>query len=363
MKAPLTSRTGVLLFTLFASAPSFGQAQSRDAGLAAFRSDVQTVLTHKCLTCHSPDKKKGKLDLSRRSTALAGGKSGPALIPGKPDDSLLLQRLSAGEMPPENPLSTEQVGAFKKWIEAGALYENEPLVSASKRAGSDWWSLQPIKRPVPPSMRRPEWARTPVDRFILAKLEAYGLEPAPEADRPTLIRRATFDLLGLPPTPEEIQAFLADPDPRAYERLIDRLLASPHYGERWARHWLDVVRFAESHGYEMNTLRPNAWPYRDYLIRAFNRDIPYPQFILEQLAGDTLPGADFLTQSATGFLVGGAHDMVGNATVDGMLQQRMDDLDDMITATGATFLGLTVNCCRCHDHKFDPLSQRDYYSM
>jgi hypothetical protein len=363
MKASFTFTTGALLCVLSGSASPSARAQAGGGSPATFRGDVQTILTTKCLACHSPDKKKGKLDLSRRSTALAGGKSGPAVVPGKPDDSLLLQRLSAGEMPPQNPLPAEQVAAFKKWIEAGAPYENEPLVSASKRAGTDWWSLQPIRRVAPPSVHRRGWVRTPIDPFILAKLEARGLDPGPEADRVTLIRRATFDLLGLPPTPEEIQAFLADPDPRAYERLIDRLLASPHYGERWARHWLDVVRFAESHGYEMNTLRPNAWPYRDYVIRAFNRDTPYPQFILEQLAGDTLAGADFLTQSATGFLVGGAHDMVGNATMEGMLQQRMDDLDDMITATGATFLGLTVNCCRCHDHKFDPLSQRDYYSM
>jgi hypothetical protein len=333
------------------------------AGVAAFRGEVQSILTGKCLNCHAPDKKKGKLDLSRRAAALAGGQNGPAIVAGKPDDSLLLQKLAAGEMPPQNPLAAEQVAAFRKWIEAGAVYEQEPLVPAGKRAGPDWWSLQPVRKAPLPKVSRPGWLRTPIDAFVLARLEQQHLDPAVEADRRTLIRRATFDLLGLPPTPEEIQAFVTDGDPQAYEKLIDRLLASPHYGERWARHWLDVVRFAESHGYETNELRPNAWPYRDYVIRAFNQDIPYPQFILEQLAGDTLPGSDFLTQAATGFLVGGAHDVVGNQTMEGMLQQRMDDLDDILTATGATFLGLTVNCCRCHDHKFDPLSQRDYYSM
>jgi hypothetical protein len=337
--------------------------QPAGEGTTVFRENVQPILTGKCLACHGSDKKKGKLDLTRRATVLVGGQSGPAIVPGKPADSLLLQRLSTGEMPPQNPLSQEQIAAFKKWIEAGAPYENEPLAASLQRAGPDWWSLQRLKRPPIPAVIEMQRVRTPIDAFILAKLEQHGLGLSPEADRATLIRRATFDLLGLPPTPEEIEAFLDDPDPNAYERLIDRLLASPHYGERWARHWLDVVRFAESHGYETNALRPNAWPYRDYVIRAFNEDIAYPQFMLEQLAGDTVPGADFLARSATGFLVGGSHDMVGNQTMEGMLQQRMDDLDDMITATGATFLGLTVNCCRCHDHKFDPLTQRDYYSM
>ena len=328
-----------------------------------FRDTIQPILTGKCLTCHSADKKKGKLDLSRRAPAIAGGESGKSIEPGKPEESILFQKISAGEMPPRNPLSAEQVEAFKKWIAAGAPYEGEPLIATVKRAGPGWWSLQKIRRPLVPRTNNPHWIRTPIDAFILARLEAQGLTPAPEADRTTLIRRAYFDLLGLPPALEAVDRFVHDTDPKAYEKLIDELLASQHYGERWARHWLDIVRFAESHGYEMNTLRPNAWPYRDYVIRAFNNDTPYPQFILEQLAGDILKNADWLTQSATGFLVGGAHDMVGNQTPDGMLQQRMDDLDDIISATSATFLGLTVNCCRCHDHKFDPLTQRDYYGM
>ncbi len=223
--------------------------------------------------------------------------------------------------------------------------------------------MQPIRRPdVPRSLSRPEWVRQPIDAFILARLDKEGLSPAPEADRATLIRRVTFDLTGLPPTPEQIAAFVADDAPDAYERLVDRLLASTHYGERWARHWLDVVRFAESHGYETNQLRPNAWPYRDYVIRALNNDTPFARFVREQLAGDAL-GGDWLTEAATGFLVGGTHDVVGNQTVEGMLQQRADDLDDIITATATTFLGLTVNCARCHDHKFDPILQKDYYGL
>jgi hypothetical protein len=210
---------------------------------------------------------------------------------------------------------------------------------------------------------RPGWVRNPLDAFVLAKLEERGLKPSPEADRRTLLRRLSFDLLGLPPTPDEVEEFVKDDRPDAYERLVDRLLASPHYGERWARHWLDVARFAESHGYEMNTLRPAAWPYRDYVIRALNRDIPYPQFIEEQLAGDVLGKGDRLTESATGFLVAGPHDLVGNATLEGKLQQRADDLADVVGTTSATFLGLTVGCARCHDHKFDPISQKDFYAL
>lgn len=324
---------------------------------------VREILTTKCLGCHGADKKRGGLDLSRRAAALAGGESGPAITPGNPTVSLIFKKISAGEMPPNNPLSNSQVAAFRQWIATGARYEVEPLAPVHEKAGPDWWSLQPLRRPAIPNPNRKDWVRTPIDAFVLAKLEERNLNPAPEADRLTLLRRVTFDLIGLPPTPEEIADFQADSSPNAYEKHIDRLLNSPHYGERWARHWLDVVRFAESHGYETNELRPGAWPYRDYVIRSFNEDKPYPQFILEQLAGDSLAGVDWLTQAATGFLVGGAHDVVGNQTTDGMLQQRMDDLDDMVGTTSATFLGLTVSCSRCHDHKFDPISQRDYYGM
>src|SRR5262249_41755180 len=236
------------------------------------------------------------------------------------------------------------------------------------RAGPDWWSLQPIRRPPVPAVTEANihLVRTPIDAFILAKLQAKGLGLSPEADRATLIRRLSFDLLGLPPLPEEVSAFVHDPDPHAYEKLVDRLLASPQYGERWGRHWLDVVRFGESEGYETNMPRFSAWPYRDYVIRAFNRDTSFPRFVLEQFAGDTLAaadGSDGLTRAATGFLVGGTHDIVGNQTVEGMLQQRADVMDDMITATGTTFLGVTIQCARCHDHKFDPITQRDYYSL
>ena len=247
-----------------------------------------------------------------------------------------------------------------------ALDAADPIPIEKKRAGPDFWSLQPIRRPASPQIADPEWQRSPIDAFIRAKLDDKGIAPNPPADPRVLIRRVTLDLTGLLPTPEEVDQFIracAATPQAAYERLVDRLLASTAYGERWGRHWLDVVRFAESHGYEMNTLRPNAWPYRDYVIRAFNQDTPFPRFVLEQLAGDTIADADFLTKAATGFVVAGPHDLVGNATLEGKLQQRSDDLFDMTATTGSVFLGLTVGCARCHDHKFDPIAQNDFYRM
>jgi len=354
--------TGVMLMPM-------GVAAQTDSGSALSR-QVGAILANQCVSCHGPEQKKGGLDLSRRATALAGGESGTAIVPGVPDDSLVVDKIAEGEMPPKGALAREQVAAVRDWVKAGALYESEPL--APRRAGANWWSLRPIGRMSPPHFQGHEadWVQTPIDAFILAGLKSSGLTPAPTADRATLIRRLTWDLTGLPPIPEAVDAFVGDPDPLAYEKLVDRLLASPQYGQRWGRHWLDVVRFGESQGYETNLPRPSAWPYRDYVIRAFNHDRPYPRFVLEQLAGDTLgqadtdrARADWLTQAATGFLVGGTHDIVGNQTIEGTLQQRADDLDDMITAAGTTFLGLTVQCARCHDHKFDPISQKDYYSL
>jgi len=237
------------------------------------------------------------------------------------------------------------------------------LVASPQVAAADWWSLQPIKRPDLPKSRFDHLVRSPLDAFVFAALEKKGLQPSPPADRLALLRRVTIDLTGLPPTVEDIDAFLADTTPDAYEKVVDRLLASSAHGERWARHYFDVIRFGESHGYEQNHLRENAWPYRDYVIRAFNEDKPYDRFILEQLAGDVVGKGDPLVESATGFLVAGVHDTVGISTVEGTRQQRINDLDDMIATVGAGFLGLTLNCARCHDHKFDPISQKEYYRL
>ncbi len=225
-------------------------------------------------------------------------------------------------------------------------------------AEAEHWSFRPVVRPLLPSVVRADWPRGAVDRFLLSRLERERLAPSPEAERATLLRRLKFDLLGLPPAPDEIDAFLADARPDAYERLVERYLASPHFGERWARHWLDVVRFAESHGFEMNQPRPNAWPYRDYVIRALNDDKPYDRFVTEQIAGDAL-GAD----EATGFLVAGPWDQVKSPDVGLTLNQRADELHDVVGTAGSTFLGLTVGCARCHNHKFDPISQNDYYAV
>jgi mono/diheme cytochrome c family protein len=346
---------GTLLITAFAGLAE-GDEPSKDAA-----SRVRGLLADKCLACHAPEPKKGGLDLTRRASALEGGENGPAFVPGRPAESLLIEKVEGGEMPPGRPLEPGEVAAFRAWIEAGAGYEVEPLLA--RRAGPDWWSLRPVGRVAVPRVKDEKWVRTPVDAFLLDRLERDGLGHAPEADRATFLRRVSFDLIGLPPSPEEVDAFVADPSPDAHERLVDRLLASPRYGERWGRHWLDVVRFAESHGYETNNLRPDAWPYRDYVIRAFNLDTPFPRFAEEQLAGDALPDADWLSRSATGFLVAGSHDVVGNQAPEAALQQRADDLDDMIAATSTAFLGLTVQCARCHDHKFDPITQKDYYGL
>lgn len=341
-------------------------AEPEKAAEIDFERDIARLLGANCLSCHSGADPSGSLNLTNRAALVAGGDSGSAISPEKPGESNLLARVRQGEMPPEGkgkPLTAAEVDRLSRWIAAGAAWPQDRVLnpyefSTEKRAGLDWWSLSPPKRPEPPAVVHGAWVRNPIDAFVVARLEKAGLEPSPEADRATLLRRAKFDLIGLPPSPAEVDAFLADNAADAYERMIDRLLASPQYGERWGRHWLDVVRFGESDGYETNKPRANAWHYRDYVIRAFNEDRPYPQFILEQLAGDRV-GAD----AATGFLVGGTHDVVGIQNIEGQLQQRANDLDDMLSTTSTAFLGLTAGCARCHDHKFDPIAHRDYHAL
>jgi mono/diheme cytochrome c family protein len=358
---------GLALVALFwpsgAAAENPAHSASSKEEVASRFSTVRKLLSETCIRCHNPDQKKGGLDLSRRVQAIRGGKTGPAVVPGNADESLLIDKVEAGEMPPKNPLAAPQVEAIRTWVASGAPYAVEPLTLP--RAVPDWWSLQPIKDPPIPAVAGPDsrWVNTPIDAFILSRLKEKGLSPAPDANRATLIRRISFDLLGLPPSPEEVERFVNDSDPQAYVRLVEQMLASPHYVERWGRHWLDVVRFGESEGYETNMPRPGVWPYRDYVIQALNHDTPFPRFVLEQLAGDTFVDSSWVTQAATGFLVGGTHDIVGNQTIEGMRQQRADDLDDIITATGTAFLGLTVQCSWCHDHKFYPITQQDYYGL
>ena len=336
---------------------------------AGFRERVAPILAGHCLRCHQGKDAKGDVDLTTASGVVEGAGEGWVVVPGQPGESRLFEVIS-GEKPtmPKSGdrLSAAQVEAIRAWIAGGAAW---PSGEALKADPSDWWSLRPLARPPVPDVG-PEgsrWARTPVDAFILAGLKSRGLTPSPEADRRTLIRRVAFDLTGLPPSPEEVRAFLADPAPDAYERLVDRLLASPRYGERWGRHWLDVARYGDTHGYDKDQPRPNAWPYRDYVIRAFNEDRPYGRFVREQVAGDVLyPGtADGV--EALGFIAAGPWDFIGHAEVpetklDGQLA-RLLDRDDMVSNTMNAFAGLTVQCARCHDHKFDPVSQEDYYSL
>ena len=298
---------------------------------------------------------------------MAGGEGGAAIVAGKPGESPLWERVESGEMPPKVPLDPAEKAALRDWIAAGATWGTDPIdpyqASTSRRAGRDWWSLKPVRRPAVPEVGREDWPRSPIDRFVLRKLEAEGLRPAPEADPRVLIRRLRFDLTGLPPTPEEVDAFLADREPGAYERLVDRLLASPDHGVRWARWWLDLARFGETNGFEHDEARPNAWRYRDWAVDELNRDLPYDVFARLQIAGDAINSDDPGAIAATGFLVAGGYDAVGQSQQSEPARNiaRADELEDIIAAVGQSFLGLTVNCARCHDHKFDPIRQAEYY--
>lgn len=338
-----------------------------------FDRDVAPLLARRCFDCHAGADPKGGLDISRSAAVLKGGDTGPAVVAGKLEGSELWARVAADEMPPKKPLTDAEKSILRRWIESGAKWGQDPIdpyrSTTESRAGYDWWSLQPVRRPslpdVPAALR--EWTArgNEIDPFVAAKLAEQKLTPSGEADRRTLIRRVTFDLTGLPPTSEEIAAFEADQTEGAYARVVERLLASPHFGERWARHWLDIVRFGESQGFERDRLRTNSWPYRDWVIDAFNRDMPYDEFARLQIAGDILRPGDASALFATGFLVAGAWDEVGQSQQSAAMRAvvRQDELEDIIGTTGQTFLGLTVNCARCHDHKFDPIRQTEYYRL
>jgi cytochrome c553 len=328
-----------------------------------FDRDIKPILADRCLRCHGPEKQSGGLRLDQRANLLLGGGSGePAVVPGKGADSYLIKlvsgQVSKKSMPPTGKkLTAEQIAMLKAWIDQGAKWSGGATDPVEIKPTTKHWSFQPPTAVKPPSVDGPS-VRNAVDAFILHKLQQAGLKPAAPADRVTLIRRLYLDVLGLPPTPEQVQQFVADKSPNAYEQLVEEVLASPHYGERMAQHWLDVVRYAETHGFEVNTPRDFAWPYRDYVIAAFNDDLPYDQFVFEQLAGDAV-GAD----AALGFLVAGPQDQVRSPDPVLSGQQRQDELNEIINATSSTFLGLTVSCARCHNHKFDPILQKDYYSL
>jgi len=329
-----------------------------------FDRTVARLLAVRCLDCHSGNKPKGGLDLSARDRARRGGESGPAVVGGRLDSSLIWKRVADGEMPPKQPLSAAEQAILKRWILDGARWGTDPIdrfaYTTSARAGTDWWSLQPLKDPRPPANNKHKWPRTNLDRFILARLNSNGLAPTPAATPRQLVRRLHIDLLGLPPAPEVVSAFVAHPSDQAYADLVSRLLASPGYGERWGRHWLDVVRFGESNGFERNDPRRTFWPYRDWVIDALNRDMPYDRFARLQLTGDLLIAGREGAASA-GFLVAGVHNTVVGGSKRMKLLARQDELEELAASVGQTFLGLTVNCARCHDHKFDPIPTTEYY--
>jgi len=319
--------------------------------------EAYDLLKTRCFQCHGADAK-GGLDLRTRASTLKGGKRGPALAKGK--GASLLLRLVHGhaqpQMPPGSRLMASELRKLDRWVASGAAWP-----ASTAEAPGTHWSFVPPKRVAVPKVRNVAWVRNPIDAFVLAALEKKGLRPSPPADRRTLLRRVTFDLTGLTPTPFEIAAFLGDRSPDAYEKVVRRLLASPHYGERWAQHWLDVVRFAETNGFELDGDRPQAWRYRDYVVRALNEDRPFDRFITEQVAGDELAPNDFEMRVATGFLRAGPAHVVGGNVDPAVARQEW--LTEAVTGVGSTFLGLTIQCARCHDHKFDPLPQADYYRL
>lgn len=360
-RGPLPSLGLILVGVWIASLPGLIFAAE-----VSFQNDVLPVLEQRCVVCHSGPNAQQGLQISSAAGLLRGGASGAAVVPGHPESSLLMAKIS-GEKPLMPPigerLPPEQIEVIRQWISQGAADDTK---GAGAERDATWWSLRPLNRPEPPATDS-TWPRTAIDRFILARLSEKGLRPSREAGRRTLIRRLTFDLHGLPPTPEEVKAFLDDSSPDAYEKLVDRLLASPRYGERWGRHWLDVIHYGESHGYDKDKPRRNAWRYRDYVIRSLNEDKPYDRFVKEQLAGDVLYPEDPAALIATGFIAAGPWDYVGHAELREGTQDkkiaRLLDRDDMITATMSTFTSMTVHCARCHDHKFDPIPQKDYYSL
>lgn len=366
---------GVIVPVLIALAPA--EARANDAVNRAeaerfFEKRVRPLLVSRCYSCHSAEAKvvKGGLRLDSRAGWMKGGDSGPVIVPGEPEKSLFIEavRYESLEMPPKGKLPAAEVAVLEQWVAMGAP---DPRVDVKPKdappsaaaAGRSHWAFQPIGKPPVPEVRRREWPRTDIDRFVLARLESEGLAPVADAEKRVLLRRVHFDLTGIPPTPAEIEAFLADSAPDAFARIVDSLLGSPEFGRRWGRHWLDVARYADSNGSDENFTYYDAWHYRNYVIDAFNADKPFNRFLSEQLAGDLLP---YWTQRerdenvvATGFLVVGPK-VIGATDKEQLL---VDVIDEQLDTIGKAFLGLTIGCARCHDHKFDPIPAHDYYAL
>ncbi|WP_425617180.1 PSD1 and planctomycete cytochrome C domain-containing protein [Anatilimnocola sp. NA78] len=357
-------------------APAASQEPTKEQlaeGIRFFETKVRPILVAHCNDCHGADEQESGLRLDTWTGLAKGGKAGSLIVAGQPDKSLLIAaigyQLPDLQMPPEKKLADREIADLTAWIKMGAPHPDRvagtPLAQEKfdLAKARQFWSLQPIADSAPPATQDPTWGTSPIDQFILKELEAKSLRPAPSADKLTLLRRATFDLTGLPPTPEEIAAFENDDSPGAFAKVVDRLLDSPHYGERWGRHWLDVARYADSNGLDENVAHGNAWRYRDYVVRSFNSDKPYDQFLHEQLAGDLMPASDTATKHerliATGFLSLGPKVL---AEVD-KTKMEMDILDEQVDTIGRSILGLTFGCARCHDHKFDPIRAEDYYAL
>lgn len=344
-------------------------AANGDASVEFFEKHVRPILVEHCLECHSTDEANGGLLLDSRLGWQRGGDTGPAIVPGDLKRSLLIEAVRYQnhdlQMPPQNRLSENQIAILERWVVAGAADPREAELTGAKPIGMSvdegfqFWSFRPVTDPAAPAITDPDRALSPIDAFVFSRLESAGLQPAPDADRRDWIRRVTFDLTGLPPTAVEVDGFLADESPRAFEKVVERLLASPQYGVRWGRHWLDVARYADSNGLDENLAFGNAWRYRDYVINAFNEDKPFDRFLIEQIAGDLVPGANRNTRIATGFLSLGAK-VLAEPDRDKL---EMDMIDEQLDTTGKAFLGMTLGCVRCHDHKFDPVKQSDYYAL
>jgi hypothetical protein len=334
-----------------------------------FERDVAPLIAKRCLECHNARQKTGSLDLTTQAGFSKGGESGPVFDASKPSESSLLERLRSGDMPPKQQgksqkLPKSEIQIFEEWLNSGAKWPKDRVLDLYEatndiRGGRDWWSFQPIVQPRVPVIENGRQTTKPIDAFVLSKLKEFKMTPAPKASKRVLIRRLYFDLLGLPPSFEQIKAFEADNDPKAFEKLVDRLLAAPQFGERWARYWLDLVRFAETCGYERDQEKPGIWMFRDWVVRAFNEDMPYNEFIIQQLAGDEIPNRTKQSTLATGFLMAGTW----NDEPNDFNEYQYERLEDMIHVTSSAFLGLTVKCARCHNHKFDPIPQLDYYRL
>lgn len=371
----LLAMTVVLAMKSVLAADSAIEKFSPEA-LEFFEKKVRPILVSRCMECHGDQAQaKGGLRLDSREASLEGGETGPAIVPGKPQDSLLISAVNYGDvyqMPPKSKLPANEIAVLTKWVEMGAPWPPSP--TKSPRVGNAFdlvgrkaahWCWQPVQPQSVPSVKNAGWSQTDVDRFLLAKLEAKGLAPSPPTDKRTLIRRAYFTTIGLPPTPQEVDEFLKDNSPNAFEKVVDRLLGSVHFGERWARHWLDLVRYAETRGHEFEPIIPNAWQYRDYVIRAFNSDVPYDQFVSEHLAGDLLPQPRLSANGANESILGTGFWFLGeevHSPVD-IRADETDRIDNRLDVLSKTFLALTLSCARCHDHKFDALTQRDYAGL